>query len=206
MVGNQKVACAPSACLERKRGNDVGSLQKAKRKGRWRDAVAGLMRRGCRPEKGTRAHGVPWKSFFSYLLICLVLDDKCWYTLALIDLYTVFCSEELIAFLDISPVNKGHTLLVPKAHMETLFDMPAGIGETLFAAMKQVGSAVMKATGAEGLNVVQNNYSAAGQQVPHVHWHLIPRFADDGYTAWPQGAYQDMQEMAALADAIREKL
>lgn len=88
--------------------------------------------------------------------------------------------------------------------METLFDMPAGIGETLFAAMKQVGSAVMKATGAEGLNVVQNNYSAAGQQVPHVHWHLIPRFAGDGYTAWPQGAYQDMQEMAALADAIRE--
>ena len=105
---------------------------------------------------------------------------------------SVFESEELIAFLDISPVNKGHTLLVPKAHMETLFDMPAG--------------AVMKATGAEGLNVVQNNYSAAGQQVPHVHWHLIPRFADDGYTAWPQGAYQDMQEMAALADAIREKL
>ena len=81
---------------------------------------------------------------------------------------SVFESEELIAFLDISPVNKGHTLLVPKAHMETLFDMPAGIGETLFAAMKQVGSAVMKATGAEGLNVVQNNYSAAGQQVPHV--------------------------------------
>ena len=99
---------------------------------------------------------------------------------------SVFESEELIAFLDISPVNKGHTLLVPKAHMETLFDM--------------------KATGAEGLNVVQNNYSAAGQQVPHVHWHLIPRFAGDGYTAWPQGAYQDMQEMAALADAIREKL
>ena len=89
---------------------------------------------------------------------------------------SVFESEELIAFLDISPVNKGHTLLVPKVHMETLFD------------------------------VVQNNYSAAGQQVPHVHWHLIPRFADDGYTAWPQGAYQDMQEMAALADAIREKL
>ena len=92
---------------------------------------------------------------------------------------SVFEFEELIAFLDISPVNKGHTLLVPKAHMETLFDMPAGIGEMLFAAMKQVGSAVMKATGAEGLNVVQNNYSAAGQQVPHVHWHLIPRFADE---------------------------
>ena len=63
-----------------------------------RDAVARLMRRGCRQGKGTRAHGVPWKSFFSYLLICLVLDDKCWYTLALIDLYTVFCSETIPQF------------------------------------------------------------------------------------------------------------
>ena len=100
---------------------------------------------------------------------------------------SVFESEELIAFLDISPVNKGHTLLVPKAHMETLFDMPDDIGQTLLAAMKQVGTAVMEATGAKGLNVVQNNYPAAGQQVPHVHWHLIPRFADDGHMAWPQG-------------------
>ena len=72
--------------------------------------------------------------------------------------------------------------------------------------MKQVGTAVMEATGAKGLNVVQNNYPAAGQQVPHVHWHLIPRFADDGHMAWPQGAYQDVQEMAALAGAIRGKL
>ncbi|WP_308775331.1 HIT family protein [uncultured Bilophila sp.] len=119
---------------------------------------------------------------------------------------SVFESEDLIAFLDISPVNKGHTLLVPKAHMETLFDVPGGIGENVLAAMKRVGAAVMAATGAEGLNVVQNNYPAAGQQVPHVHWHLIPRFAGDGHTAWPQGAYQDMREMAALADAIRGKL
>lgn len=118
----------------------------------------------------------------------------------------VFESGELIAFLDINPVNKGHTLLVPKAHMETVFDVPDGIGEQVMAAMKIVGSAIMKATGAEGLNVVQNNYPAAGQQVPHVHWHLIPRFADDGHMAWPQGAYQDTQEMVALAAAIREKV
>ena len=84
--------------------------------------------------------------------------------------------------------------------------MPDDIGQTLLAAMKQVGVAVMEATGAKGLNVVQNNYPAAGQQVPHVHWHLIPRFADDGQMVWPQGAYQDVQEMAALAGAIRGKL
>ena len=98
MGGNQKVACAPSACLERKRGNDVGSLQKAKRKGRWRDAVAGLMRRGCRPVHVSREHCVALNSFFSHLMFFWVLVDMCWYTLALIDLYTVFCSETIPQF------------------------------------------------------------------------------------------------------------
>ena len=119
---------------------------------------------------------------------------------------SVFESDELIAFLDISPVNKGHTLVVPKAHMETLFDMPDELGNSLIAAMKRIGTAIMRATGAEGLNVIQNNYPAAGQQVPHLHWHLIPRISGDGYAAWPQSAYGDMREMASLAAAIREKL
>ena len=119
---------------------------------------------------------------------------------------SVFESDELIAFLDIGPVNKGHTLIVPKAHMETLFDMPAELGCALVSAMKQIGKAVMQATGAEGLNVIQNNYPAAGQEVPHLHWHLIPRCSGDGYAAWPQGTYRDMREMTLLADAIKAKL
>ncbi len=118
----------------------------------------------------------------------------------------VFESDLLIAFLDISPVNKGHALIVPKAHMETLFDMPEGMGEQVFSAMKQVGAAILSATGAEGMNVLQNNYVAAGQEVPHLHWHLVPRFSGDGLPAWPHGAYQDMEEMAAVAASIREKL
>ena len=97
MVGNQKVACAPSACLERKRGNDVGSLQKAKRKD-----DGGTLSRADAPGLPTgKRHSRAWRpveEFFSYLLICLVLDDKCWYTLALIDLYTVFCSETIPQF------------------------------------------------------------------------------------------------------------
>ena len=81
---------------------------------------------------------------------------------------SVFESEELIAFLDISPVNKGHTLLVPKAHMETLFDMPTGIGETLFAAMKQVGSAVMPGNNPAPLFFRRRNYgrTASGRSRP----------------------------------------
>lgn len=118
----------------------------------------------------------------------------------------VYETEELLAFLDINPVNKGHTLVVPKAHMEAIFDMPSSLGGSLIEAMKRIGAALMQATGAEGLNVVQNNYPVAGQQVPHLHWHLIPRFEGDGHTAWPQGSYRDAEEMNSVAAAIRERL
>ena len=119
---------------------------------------------------------------------------------------SVYETREIIAFLDIGPVNKGHTLVVPKMHVETLFDLPSGMGESLLEAMKKIGTAIMAATGADGLNVLQNNYRAAGQEVPHLHWHLIPRFAGDGLALWSQGAYRDMAEMAALAKSVREKL
>ncbi|MEI3478601.1 MAG: HIT family protein [Bilophila sp.] len=119
---------------------------------------------------------------------------------------SVYETDELLAFLDINPVSKGHTLVVPKAHMEALFDMPSALGGPLIEAMKRVGAALMQATGAQGLNVVQNNYPAAGQQVPHLHWHLIPRFEGNGHEAWPQGSYRDAEEMNAVAAAIRERL
>ena len=115
-------------------------------------------------------------------------------------------TENLIVFLDINPINKGHALVVPKQHAETIFDMPESLGCELVSVMKRVGAAIMQATGAAGLNVVQNNYPAAGQQVAHVHWHLVPRHADDGCPAWPQKGYDGTEEMTSLMLAIREKL
>lgn len=110
------------------------------------------------------------------------------------------------AFLDIAPVNKGHALVVPKKHHATLFDLPDDLGREMFAALKNVGRAVMTATGASGLNVGMNNYESAGQLVHHAHFHLIPRHDGDGLTLWTQHAYESTEEMRKLAQAIAAAL
>jgi len=115
-------------------------------------------------------------------------------------------TEELIAFLDINPVRPGHTLIVPKIHAETLFDLPPDSAEKVVRAMQHVGRALMKATNAAGMNVIQNNYPASGQEVPHIHWHLIPRHDGDGLKFWPQGSYTSMEDMSAMAKSVRDAL
>ncbi len=118
----------------------------------------------------------------------------------------VFESETCLGFLDIAPVNKGHALVLPKAHHPTLWDMPTELAEDMFAAMKSVSLAVREATGADGLNVMQNNLEPAGQLVPHLHFHLIPRFGGDGLQLWDQGSYASGDEMDELASKIRNAL
>lgn len=112
----------------------------------------------------------------------------------------------VFAFLDIAPVNKGHALVVPKAHHATLFDLPEDLGRELLAALKTVGSAVMTATGADGINLGMNNYEAAGQLVHHAHFHLIPRHKGDGLSLWTQHAYESGEEMQKLAQAVRQAM
>ena len=114
----------------------------------------------------------------------------------------VFESDTCVAFLDIAPVNAGHALVMPKAHHPTLMDVPAEFGADLTDALSKVGKAVMEATGADGLNLIQNNGEAAGQLVHHVHFHLVPRFADDGLKLWPQSGYDNPDEMRDLAAKI----
>jgi len=118
----------------------------------------------------------------------------------------VFESEEVFAFLDIAPVNKGHALVIPKMHQATLFDLPPEIGSELLEALALVGRAVMDVTRADGLNVMMNNYRAAGQLVDHAHFHLIPRFEGDGHKLWDQKPYDDKDEMVALAEDIAERI
>lgn len=114
----------------------------------------------------------------------------------------VYESETCLAFLDIAPVNPGHVLVLPKDHHATLMDLPTDLGGNVTAALSAVGKAVMEATGADGLNLIQNNYEAAGQEVHHVHFHLIPRHSDDGLKLWPQSGYADSDEMNGLAKTI----
>ncbi|ACV69521.1 HIT family protein [Desulfohalobium retbaense] len=118
----------------------------------------------------------------------------------------VFSSEHVLAFLDIGPIHKGHTLVIPKTHYATLWELPAALGQEMQEALQKVGQAVVQATAADGLNVVMNNFRAAGQLVDHAHWHLVPRFTEDGLRWWPQQEYESSESMEAVAQAIRETL
>jgi histidine triad (HIT) family protein len=118
----------------------------------------------------------------------------------------VYETDSILAFLDIAPVSAGHTLVLPKAHRATLMDLPGELGGDVMSALSIVGKAVMEATGADGLNLIQNNYEAAGQLVHHVHFHLIPRHSDDNLKLWPQTSYDNQEEMVGLAETIASLL
>ncbi|MBN2567493.1 HIT family protein [Candidatus Woesearchaeota archaeon] len=118
----------------------------------------------------------------------------------------VFEDAEHIAFLDISPVNKGHTLVVPKAHVETMLDMDSRAWMRLMGRSRAIAKAIVKATGCDGYNVFMNNRPSAGQEVPHAHIHIIPRFSGDGRTKrWDKVAYAE-GELQSTAAAIKHNL
>ncbi|MFC7047362.1 HIT family protein [Halobacteriaceae archaeon GCM10025711] len=93
---------------------------------------------------------------------------------------TVYEDDTVVAFLDANPLAPGHTLVVPKAHHVRLNDLPADLAADLFAAIHRLTPAVEAAVDADASNVAFNNGSAAGQEVDHVHGHVVPRFEGDG--------------------------
>lgn len=91
----------------------------------------------------------------------------------------IYDSEDFTAFLDARPANPGHVLVIPNEHYPTLPDLPENLNPALLQLVKIIAQAQIEALGAQGVNVLQNNGEAAGQAVPHVHIHIIPRFKDD---------------------------
>lgn len=95
----------------------------------------------------------------------------------------VYEDDTSIAFLDIAPCAEGHTVVIPKTHFAHFTDMDATDAGKLFASVNKVAKAVEKALDADGSNIGLNNKEAAGQEVPHVHIHIIPRKEGDGGSA-----------------------
>ncbi|MFB6299405.1 MAG: HIT family protein [Halobacteriales archaeon] len=93
---------------------------------------------------------------------------------------TVYEDENVQAFLDANPLAPGHTLVIPKSHYERLNDLPTDIGCEVLTTLHRLTPAVETAVDADGSNVAFNNGEAAGQEIPHVHGHIIPRFTGDG--------------------------
>jgi histidine triad (HIT) family protein len=115
----------------------------------------------------------------------------------------VLADDDVVAFLDDRPLFHGHCLVVPRAHHETLADLPESLIGELFGRVRALARAVEQATEAEGSFVAVNN--RVSQSVPHLHVHVVPRRKGDGLKGffWPRTKYRDGAEMAATAEAIR---
>jgi histidine triad (HIT) family protein len=95
-----------------------------------------------------------------------------------VDAYVLYEDEKTMAFLDINPVSKGHTLVIPKEHYENVLEMPTELGRDL-AKTVQIVCEKLKKLGAEGFNVITNIGGVAGQVVMHAHIHVIPRYSSE---------------------------
>ena len=119
----------------------------------------------------------------------------------------VFEDADVLAFMDIGPIIKGHTLVIPKQHFDPITATPEPVLAKLLAVVKKIATAQMSGLKADGVNVVQTNGAAAGQVVPHIHFHVIPRYTTDGHRwNWAAKKYDDPAEMQQLAAAIKAAL
>ncbi len=118
----------------------------------------------------------------------------------------VLDEEQVMAFLDVRPVFKGHVLLVPRRHVLTLPDLPAELRDPFLEAAQRLSRAVVTGLGAQGSFVATNN--VVSQSVPHLHLHVVPRTKGDGLRGffWPRTKYADDQEAADYATRLREAI
>jgi histidine triad (HIT) family protein len=118
----------------------------------------------------------------------------------------VLDEADFVAFLDLRPVFKGHTLLVPRVHVDTLPDLPAPLRDPFLEAGQRLSRVMTTALGAQGSFVAVNN--VVSQSVPHLHLHVVPRTKGDGLRGffWPRTRYADEAEMADYATRLRDGL
>jgi len=122
--------------------------------------------------------------------------------------HVVWSDDEVVAFLDIRPLFEGHTLVVPRDHVETLTDLPLAQVGAFFSRVQSLSAAVRDAMGAQGTFVAMNN--RVSQSVPHLHVHVVPRTKGDGLKGffWPRTRYgsdERAAEVAALIGAVADE-
>jgi len=104
--------------------------------------------------------------------------------------HQVYEDEKTLVFLDIKPVNPGHLLVIPKTHYQNIEDITEEDFGNLMLIVKKMGRLLKDKLGVVAYNVLENNDPLAGQIVPHLHFHIIPRRAGDGHVLWPQSEYE----------------
>jgi len=143
-----------------------------------------------------RAGGAPVAAGTTACLFCRVISGD-------LPAHVVYEDALTVAFLDHRPLFPGHALVVPRAHVETLLDLPPAAVAPLFAGVQVLARAVERGLGAAGSFVAVNN--RVSQSVPHLHVHVVPRRPKDGLKGffWPRGHYRDEAEAADIAARLR---
>lgn len=121
----------------------------------------------------------------------------------------IYEDEHVFAFMDIMPLSKGHTLLIPKTHREFVYDLAPEEAANLFSVAPKIAKAIKETFQPEGMNLLNNNGAKAGQSVFHFHLHFIPRYGEsDGFGAkWITKEKEFTSErILELAESVKEKL
>ncbi len=115
--------------------------------------------------------------------------------------FKVYEDESVLAYLDINPFAKGHTLVIPKAHAADLQSIDDAALADLVVHVKRIAAHVKEALGCDGYNIMQNNGAAAGQTVRHIHFHIVPRWEGDPLVF--ENRAGDMEALKALAEQLK---
>lgn len=132
-------------------------------------------------------------------IFCQIVENK-------IPSLNVYENENVLAFLDIKPLTKGHSLVIPKKHLENIFDIDKENLQKVVVAAKHIAEVLKKSLSADGIRISQSSGQAAGQEVMHFHLHVIPRYLNDDLhgnaaaTARPLSA--DFEELKKIAEII----
>lgn len=117
--------------------------------------------------------------------------------------HLVYEDKSHVAIMDKYPIQRGHTLVMPRAHHEIITDMNTGDISTLFSRVPVIARAILESTGADGFNIGQNNGKAANQIIPHVHVHIVPRYSNTG-PGWTKRMIAREENLEDLAAKIRK--
>jgi histidine triad (HIT) family protein len=132
-------------------------------------------------------------------IFCKIVDGE-------IPCYKLYEDDDVLAFLDISQVTKGHTLVIPKKHYDNFLTCPKDIMNKVMDVAQRIGQVSIKIFGARGVNILTNCYEAAGQTVKHFHVHIIPRYKEeDGFMVEMKNNAEGLN-LPALAEQIKINL
>lgn len=119
---------------------------------------------------------------------------------------TIYENSDFRVIMDVAPANRGHALIIPKEHFKDIFDIDAVTAGKVFSLATEVARAMKGVLNCDGMNIVQNNGTVAGQTVFHFHLHLIPRYEGDGVNINWKPNESNMEELQELAKEIRKRI